>query len=225
MTPAYSPIPLPDRSTMTPEESLACAERLRERFARRHTVREFSDHPVDRRIIEHCIAAAASAPSGANQQPWHFVAIGPGLLRKQLRAAAEAEERAFYAGRGGEEWLQALGPLGTDPDKPFLETAPWLIAVFAQRHGLGPQGRKVKHYYVPESVGIATGFLISALHECGLATLTHTPSPMTFLGEALHRPTYERAYMLIITGHPAPDATVPAHAKLKKPEREVMSVV
>ena len=225
MTIAYAPIPLPDRSAMTPAQALASAERLLERFARRHTVREFSNQPVDRRILEHCIAAAASAPSGANQQPWHFVLIGPGPLRGQIRAAAEAEERAFYAGRGGEEWLRALGPLGTDPDKPFLETAPWLIAVFAQRHGVGPEGRKVKHYYVPESVGIATGFLISALHECGLASLTHTPSPMTFLSEALRRPTHERAYMLIVTGHPAPDATVPAHAKLKKPPNEVMSVV
>jgi iodotyrosine deiodinase len=224
MTHRYQPIPLPDRATLSDEEALTRADTVPTRMRRRHTVREFSNRAVSRQVIERCVAAAATAPSGANQQPWRFVLIGPGPLRTQLRAAAEAEEREFYAGRGSEAWLDALGPLGTDPSKPFLEVAPWLIAIFGQRYGQAEGGARTKNYYVPESVGIATGFLIAALHECGLATLTHTPSPMNFLNEALGRPAEEKAYILLVVGHPAEDATVPAYAKCKLPLAEILTV-
>jgi len=216
-------LPLPDRWALSDAEMLERADAALSRLRRRHTIRDFSDRPVPREIVERCIAAAATAPSGANQQPWRFVLIGPGPLRAELRAAAEAEEREFYAGRAGEAWLEALSPLGTDADKPFLETAPWLIAIFGQRHGIDDQGRKIKHYYVPESVGIASGFLIAALNEAGLATLTHTPSPMGFLNTALGRPDHEKAYILLVVGHPADHATVPAHAKRKLGLDEILS--
>jgi iodotyrosine deiodinase len=219
-----SHLPLPDRWDLTDDQMLERAEAALARLRRRHTIRAFSDRPVPQAVVERCIAAAATAPSGANQQPWRFVLIGPGPLRTELRAAAEAEEREFYAGRAGEAWLDALTPLGTDADKPFLETAPWLIAIFGQRHGVDAQGGKIKHYYVPESVGIATGFLIAALNEAGLATLTHTPSPMGFLNTALGRPDHEKPYILLVVGHPAQDATVPAHAKTKLALDEVMSL-
>ncbi len=202
---------------------LAAADTALARMKRRHSVREFSPRLVPRAVVERCIAAAATAPSGANQQPWRFVLIGPGPLRRELRDAAEAEERAFYAGRAGTEWLEALGPIGTDPNKPFLETAPWLIAVFAQRHGEDAAGRRIKHYYATESVGIATGMLIAALHEAGLATLTHTPNPMGFLNEALGRPDHEKPYLLLVVGHPTDEATVPAHAKQKLPLSSILS--
>jgi len=219
-----SHLPLPDRWDLTDEQMLERAEAALARLRRRHTIRDFSDRPVPQAVVERCIEAAATAPSGANQQPWRFVLIGPGPLRTELRAAAEAEEREFYAGRAGEAWLDALAPLGTDADKPFLETAPWLIAIFGQRHGFDAEGDKIKHYYVPESVGIATGFLIAALNEAGLAPLTHTPSPMGFLNTALGRPDHEKPYILLVVGHPAQDATVPAHAKRKLPLNEVMSL-
>lgn len=207
-----------------PAEALARARAFREHLERRRTVRDFAPDPVPREVVEEAIRAAASAPSGANMQPWHFAAIGRGPLRRSLREAAEAEERAFYeGGRVGTEWLDALAPLGTDWRKPFLETAPWLVAVFAQRHGRAPDGRRLKHYYVPESVGIATGFLIACLHHAGLATLTHTPSPMGFLGELCGRPDHERAYVLLVTGYPAADARTPAAARVKKPLGEVAS--
>ncbi|NNG02737.1 MAG: nitroreductase family protein [Inquilinus sp.] len=177
---------------------------------RRRTVRDFSDRPVPRPVIETCLRAAGTAPSGANKQPWHFAIVGDPAIKRRIREAAEAEERAFYAGKAGDEWLAALAPLGTDAEKPFLEIAPWLIVVFQQNYGLGPNGKRTKHYYVQESVGLATGFLIAALHHCGLATLTHTPSPMKFLGEILGRPANERAVMILVAGHPAEGATVPA---------------
>ena len=224
MTTEPAHLPLPDRWDLTDEQMLERAEAALARLRRRHTIRAFSDRPVPRAVIERCIAAAATAPSGANQQPWRFVLIGPGPLRTELRVAAEAEEQEFYAGRAGEAWLDALAPLGTDADKPFLETAPWLIAIFGQRHGVDATGGKIKHYYVPESVGIATGFLIAALNEAGLATLTHTPSPMGFLNTALGRPDHEKPYILLVVGHPAQDATVPAHAKQKLALDEVMSL-
>ena len=176
---------------------------------RRRTVREFSDRPVPRDIIETALRAAGTAPSGANLQPWHFVVVSGAETKKKIRVAAEAEEREFYEHRASDEWLDALRPLGTDSDKPFLETAPYLIAVFLQKFGELPDGRKVKHYYPVESTGLATGILITALHEAGLATLTHTPSPMKFLNEILGRPKSERPFLLLVVGYPADDAAVP----------------
>lgn len=166
-------------------------------------------------------AAAAAGTLGANHQPWHFVVVGDPAIKHRIRLAAEAEERAFYAGRAGKEWLKGLAPLGTDPEKPFLEAAPWLIVVFAERQGRDLQGRPRKNYYVPESVGIAAGFLIAALHHAGLATLTHTPAPMGFLNEILGRPDNEKPLILLVTGYPAPDATIPQAALDKKPLGEI----
>ncbi len=191
---------------------------------RRHTVRDFTGQPVPREILENCIAAAGRAPSGANHQPWFFGLVGDAAVKRRIRIAAEEEERAFYAGRAGDEWLEALDPIGTGPEKPFLETAPWLIAVFAQRRGGVEAGMDKKNYYLHESVGIACGFLIAALHHAGLATLTHTPNPMTFLTKELGRPATEKAYLLIVAGHPAPDAQIPRHAMIKKPLKDIMKV-
>jgi nitroreductase len=198
-------------------------DEMRERSAyflsemrRRRTVRDFSSRPVEREVIENCLRAAGTAPSGANLQPWHFTVIIDPALKRRIREAAEVEEREFYEGRAPAEWLAALAPLGTDANKPFLETAPVLIAVFAQRHGQLPDGRRVKHYYVPESVGIAVGFLIAGLHHCGLATLTHTPSPMNFLNEMCGRPANEKPYLLLVVGHPAEDCKVPRAGGMKK---------
>jgi iodotyrosine deiodinase len=176
---------------------------------RRRTVREFSPRPVPREIIEIALRAANTAPSGANLQPWHFVVVSGPATKRKIREAAEAEEREFYAHRASPEWLAALAPLGTDSDKPFLETAPYLIAVFLQKFGVLPDGRKVKHYYPGESTGLATGILITALHHAGLACLTHTPSPMKFLNDILGRPKSERPFLLLVTGYPADDAKVP----------------
>ncbi len=190
---------------------------------RRRSVRAFSDRPVPRAIIETCIAAAGTAPNGANLQPWHFVAVSDPTVKQQIRVAAEEEERAFYQGRAPQDWLETLAPLGTDEHKPFLEIAPWLIAIFAQPYGLAADGRKVKHYYVTESVGIATGFLIAALHHAGLATLTHTPSPMGFLNAILGRPEHERPFLLLVVGYPADDVQVPVITK--KPLAEIATFV
>ena len=176
---------------------------------RRRTVRDFSDRPVPRDIIETALKAASTAPSGANLQPWHFAVVSGPETKRRIRIAAEAEEREFYTHRASAEWLEALQPLGTDEQKPFLETAPYLIAVFLQKYGELPDGRKVKHYYPAESTGIATGMLITALHTVGLATLTHTPSPMKFLNEILGRPKSERPFLLLVVGYPADDARVP----------------
>ncbi|MGH7446406.1 MAG: nitroreductase family protein [Longimicrobiales bacterium] len=190
------------------DEMLARAIAFADQMARRRTTRHFSDRPIPRVIIEHCLRAAGTAPSGAHQQPWHFVVVSDPGLKREIRSAAEAAERDFY-GSAPAEWLEALAPLGTDAVKPYLESAPYLIAVFAQRYGTAPDGAMRKHYYVNESVGIATGFLIAALHHAGLATLTHTPNPMTFLSKLLDRPENEKPVMLIVTGYPAPDARVP----------------
>ncbi len=187
-------------------------QRLRDFYAdmqRRRTVREFSDRAVPRDIIETALLTANTAPSGANLQPWHFVVVSRPETKKRIREAAEVEEREFYEHRASEEWLAALAPLGTDDQKPFLETAPYLIAVFLQKFGELPDGRKVKHYYPVESTGLATGILISAFHRAGLATLTHTPSPMKFLNEILGRPKSERPFLLLVVGYPADDARVP----------------
>ena len=200
------------------------AERLtdfRELMAKRRTIRDFADTPVPRDLIETAIAAASTAPSGANQQPWHFVAISDPATKHAIRKAAEAEEREFYGGRASDEWLDALAPLGTDASKPFLETAPWLIAVFAQRSGENGE----KHYYVNESVGLATGMLITALHTVGLGTLTHTPAPMTFLREICGRPEREKPFVLLVVGYPAEGCTVPTHALEKKSLGEVLTVL
>ncbi len=176
---------------------------------RRRSLREFSDRPVPREIIEQCLLAAGTAPSGANTQPWYFAVVESPDIKRQIRAAAEKEEQAFYAHKAPQDWLDALAPLGTDADKPFLETAPYLIAVFQQRYGEAVDGSRVKHYYAPESVGIATGILVTALHHAGLACLTHTPSPMGFLNQILGRPKAERPFVLLVVGFPAIDAKVP----------------
>lgn len=199
------------------------AAEFRAELRRRRTVRDFDPRPVPREVIETCLMAAGTAPSGANLQPWHFAVIEDPVAKKRIRLAAEQEERTFYAGRAPKEWLEALAPLGTDADKPFLEEAPLLIAIFAQRSGTRPDGRKVTHYYVPESVGIATGFLIAALHTAGLATLTHTPSPMGFLNEICARPSWEKPTILLVVGYPKEGCRVPYHGGLRKPLDEISS--
>jgi len=206
--------PLPPRECIDDEERLSRAEAFANEMALRRSVRDFSSRPVRREVIEACLRAAGSAPSGANQQPWRFVAIADPAIKQRIREAAEAEERAFYAHRAPEEWLDALAPLGTNADKPFLEVAPWLLAIFYQRFAMESDGSKSKRYYPHESVGIATGLLIAALHRAGLATLTHTPSPMGFLNAVLGRPKNEMPYLLLVVGHPAADCRVPDIGRL-----------
>jgi len=196
-----------------PEEMLRAARDFYEHIRKRRTVREYSNRPVPLEIIENALRAAGTAPSGANMQPWHFVAIAQEELKSRIRVAAELEEKEFYEHRASEEWLRALEPLGTNEVKPFLDTAPWLIAVFLKKFSFDGQGKRLKNYYTAESVGIACGFLLGALHWSGLGTLTHTPSPMKFLNQLLGRPVDERPYMLIVTGYPADDAMVPVIGK------------
>ena len=205
--------PLVDYEEYPVEEMQRRAEAFYSEMRRRRSVRDFSTRPVPRAIIETCLRTAGTAPNGANMQPWHFVVVSDPLTKRRIREAAEAEERAFYGGRAPQAWRAALAPLGTDANKPFLETAPYLIAIFAQSYGLTASGEKIKHYYVTESVGIATGFLIAALHHAGLATLTHTPSPMAFLNTILGRPDHERPFLLLVVGYPAEDARVPVITK------------
>ncbi len=209
MAQTHSFRPFTEYREYPPEEMKRRVRELADDLARRRTVRDYSARAVPAEIIAEAIRAAGTAPSGANMQPWHFVAVGDPAVKRRIRLAAEEEERHFYEHRASEEWLNALAPLGTDDQKPFLETAPWLIAIFEQRWGHGPDGKKVKHYYPNESVGIATGMLIAALHRAGLATLTHTPSPMKFLNEILGRPKNERPFLLLVAGYPDPDARVP----------------
>ena len=216
LTRDYQPIPLPDYVEYPLDEMRRRAEAFSALIATRHTVRDFAPRPVPRDLIETAIRAAMTAPSGANHQPWHFAAISDPVLKRQVRLTAEEEERAFYTGKAGADWLAALKPLGTDPEKPFLEIAPWLIAVFGARRSPGADGVMRKNYYVPESVSIAAGFLTLALHHSGLATLTHTPSPMGFLNGICGRPADEKPYILIVTGYPSADATIPRHATEKK---------
>jgi nitroreductase len=189
------------------------AAAFRAEMQRRRTVRRFSSRPVPREIIEDCLLTAGAAPSGANLQPWRFVVVSDPDIKRQIREAAEKEEHEFYHGRAPQEWLDALAPLGTDENKSFLETAPYLIVIFAQTYGLLPDGRKVKNYYVTESVGIATGMLITAIHHAGLVALTHTPSPMGFLNTILDRPENERPFLVLVVGYPADNAVVPVISK------------
>ena len=207
------------------EEMRARAKAFYDSINRRRTIREFSDRAVPRDIIETCLLAAGTAPSGANLQPWHFVVISDPEIRRKIKEGAEEEEAAFYNGRAPQEWLDALAPLGTDENKAFLSIAPYLIAVFAKSYDELPDGRRVKNYYVQESVGLATGTLITALHEAGLASLTHTPSPMGFLNEVLDRPKNERPMMLLVVGYPADDCEVPTHAMRKKPLSEIATFI
>lgn len=206
-------VPLENYREYSKAEMRERAANFRAEMQRRRSVRDFSDRAVSRDVIEECLRAAASAPSGANLQPWTFVVVSDAAVKQKIRVAAEAEEKEFYEHRATPEWLAALEPLGTDWRKPFLETAPYLIAIFEQRYGILPDGKILKHYYAMESVGIATGFLIAALHHAGLATLTHTPSPMNFLNGILGRPENEKPFLLLVVGYPAQDAQVPAITK------------
>jgi iodotyrosine deiodinase len=219
MPPPYNFLPLTTYREYPPEEMIRRAASFKGEMLRRRTVRQFSSRPIPRQIIEDCLLVAGSAPSGANLQPWHFVVVSDAKMKRRIREAAEKEERAFYHGRAPKEWLDALAPLGTDEHKPYLETAPCLIAIFAKSFDLLPDGRKVKSYYATESVGIATGLLITAVHHAGLVSLTHTPSPMGFLNDLLGRPAHERAFLLLVVGYPAEDARAPEITK--KPLAEI----
>lgn len=220
----YEAIPLPDRGGADDAAMRAAARTFHEQMVTRHSVRDFADTPVPREVIEQCVLTAGTAPSGANHQPWHFEAIAAPDLKAAIREAAEEEERKFYDGGASDEWIKALEPIGTGWEKPHLTVAPWLIVIFAQRWGEFDDGTRFKNYYVPESVGIATGFLIAALHRAGLATLTHTPNPMKFLNELLGRPASEKPVMILVVGHPSKDATIPKVAKIKKPLDEILNV-
>ena len=202
-------VPLPDYHEYPQEEMIQRSADFYDEIRKRRSVRQFSSRSVPEEIIANCIQAAGSAPSGANMQPWYFVVVTNPQIKQRIRLAAEAEEHEFYQQRAPKDWLAALAPLGTDEHKPFLETAPYLIAIFVQSYGLLPTGKKVKHYYALESVGIATGILITALHHAGLATLTHTPSPMNFLNQILDRPPNEKPFLLLVTGYPDEKAKVP----------------
>ncbi len=211
--------PFEDFVEYPPDEMKRRARHFRDELRRRRSVRHFSDREVPREVIEHCIEAAATAPSGANRQPWHFSVVSNAATKRKIRIAAEEEERTFYSERAPQDWLDALAPFGTDARKPFLEIAPYLIVIFAQLRGETDEGEKFKHYYVNESVGIATGMLISALHHAGLATLTHTPAPMRFLNEILERPKHEKPYLILVAGYPQDGAQVPRIGK--KPIAEI----
>jgi iodotyrosine deiodinase len=216
-----SQIPLASYREYPPAEMLTRVTHFAEDVHRRRTVRDFSSKPVERAVIEQAIRAAGSAPSGANRQPWHFAVVQSSEVKRRIREAAEAEEREFYSHRATEEWKDALAPLGTDANKPFLETAPYLIGVFAQKFTQTESGEKLVNYYPIESVGLATGILITALHTAGLATLTHTPSPMKFMNEIMQRPTDERPFVLLVVGYPADDCRVPEIAR--KPLTDICS--
>jgi iodotyrosine deiodinase len=213
----HDTIPYADLPDYPDEERIKRAKAFFEAIRTRRTCRQFSDAPVPREVIEQAILAAGSAPNGANHQPWHFAVIGSPEKKKAVRDAAEMEEKTFYETKASDEWLEALAPLGTDQVKPYLEIAPWLIVIFGQRRGGPNPGDDKQNYYVTESVGIASGFLIAALHDAGLATLTHTPNPMKFLNKVCERPANEKPMMIVVAGKPAADATVPTHALNKKP--------
>lgn len=218
----YPVIPLPYHSCYSDAEILARAQSFHQLMHQRRTVRQFSAKPVAREVIETAILTAGTAPSGANLQPWHFVAVSDPALKHTIRLAAEEEEVDFYTHRAPPEWLAALAPIGTDANKPFLDIAPWLIACFVQPYSIKEDGAILKHYYAVESVGIAVGMLITCLHQAGLATLTHTPSPMKFLNKLLERPAHERPFLLLVVGHPEQNAVVPdIH---RKPLREIATI-
>lgn len=212
-------IPLTAYQEYSVEEMKHRAAEFYADIRRRRTVREFSDRPVPREMIENCLRAAGTAPNGANMQPWLFVVVSDAAIKQKIRVEAEKEEYEFYHHKAPQEWLDALAPLGTNEHKPFLETAPYLIVIFAQSYGVLPDGRKVKHYYAQESVGIATGILITAIHHAGLVSLTHTPSPMWFLNDLLGRPIHERPFLILVVGYPAEGARVPMITK--KPLDEI----
>jgi iodotyrosine deiodinase len=222
MTP-HAQIPWSPYPDMADEERVTAARAFYETIRTRRSCRYIGDAPVPREAIEAAILAAGTAPSGANHQPWHFAIVTSSALKAEIRREAEVEEREFYAGKAGKDWLEALAPLGTDDDKAYLEDAPALIVIFGQRKGgLLPDDTK-QNYYVTESVGIATGFLLTALHMAGLATLTHTPNPMRFLNDLCGRPPHEKPVMIVVVGHATPDATIPVHATIKKPLDEIAS--
>jgi iodotyrosine deiodinase len=219
----YPKLPYPALAALSDAERIARATAAYQQLRTRRTCREFSPDPIPREVIEQAILAAGTAPSGANHQPWHFAVVSSPEKRSEIRLGAEEEERAFYAGKAGRDWLEALAPLGTDDNKPFLEIAPWLIVVFGQRRG-GPEPTDHRqNYYVTESVGIAAGLLLATLHDAGLATLTHTPAPMKFLNAICQRPSDEKPLMLIVVGYPAESATVPVHATKRKPLEQIAS--
>lgn len=220
---SYEPLALPDRVQLSPDQATKASKDFLAYMQKRHSVRDYATSPVPREIIENIIATAASAPSGANRQPWHFVAVADPDMKAQIRAAAEEEEKSFYDGGAGDEWLSALEPIGTGVEKPHLTDAPWLIVVFAERYGLNPDGSRYKNYYINESVGIALGFLIAAIHNAGLVCLEHTPNPMKFLNTLCNRPINEKPVMVIPVGYPTETATIPAAAKQKKPLNIVSS--
>lgn len=217
----HATLPWKPYPTMTDEQRIGAAQAFYDNIATRRTCRQIRADPVPREAIEWAIRAAGTAPSGANHQPWYFSVIESAQLKRRVREAAEVEEREFYAGKAGKEWLEALAPLGTDEDKSYLERAPALIAVFGQRKGGVYPGEQRQNYYINESVGIAVGFLLAALHAAKLVTLTHTPNPMRFLNQLCGRPSSEKPVMIVAVGHPAPDATIPVHATIKKPLEQI----
>ena len=220
----YEPIKLPDRVQLSEEEAIQKSQIFFDYMCKRHSVRDFSSKPIPKQIIENIVAAAGRAPSGANQQPWHFVVIKDSSMKKLIREAAEREEKNFYSGGASDEWISALEPIGTGISKPHLTEAPWLIVVFAERYGKKEDGSRQKNYYVPESVGIAMGFLIAAIHNAGLVCLEHTPNPMKFLNELCGRPSNEKPIMILPVGYPSEDANIPKAAKFKKPLNEILTV-
>jgi iodotyrosine deiodinase len=216
-------IPLPDYHEYPIDEMKRRAAAYYKNLRRRRSVREFSDRTIPIEVIRDCLRTAGTAPNGANLQPWHFVVVSDPAVKREIRMAAEKEEAEFYQHKATQEWLRALAPLGTDEHKSYLETAPYLIVIFAQSYGITPDGRKFKHYYAQESVGIAVGFLITAIHQAGLVSLTHTPSPMGFLNRILNRPSNERPFLILVVGYPAENARVPAITK--KPLEEIATFV
>lgn len=216
-------IPLPDYRELLPKQMIKQSGEFYNNMLSRRTVRDFSSREVPMEVIKNCIRAAGTAPSGANMQPWHFVIVQDAKVKHFIKKEAEKEEVEFYKNKASKEWLDALAPLGTDASKPFLTVAPYLIVVFSKSYDINPQGGKVKNYYVKESVGIACGILLTALHSSGLVTLTHTPSPMAFLNEICERPKNEKPFMIVVAGYPAPDAHVPVHGMQKKELSSIMS--